>query len=207
MPRQEEALGGEMENTKRDAGRSCHVGVVAKSVGDTSEYVCSSVVGLCRQDELKLLKRGVGGSVRGGWTLLLPLPPPLLLVPAISATGSANVAWRFSVEYGRWLSVRQPRFGSWLLARRGGGVGTGTNGTSNGVSSRSGIDCRVGGALLPPALLPPAGSRLAGAPIAAAAAARAGCETRWSVYRVHSVTALARVQTRRLAAGTPSGEF
>lgn len=30
-----------------------------------------------------------------------------------------------------------------------------------------------------------------------AAAARAGCETRWSVYKVHSVTALARVQTRR----------
>lgn len=170
LPRHEEALGGEMENTKRDVGRSCHVGVAAKSVGDTSEYVCSSVVGLCRQDELKLLKRGVGGSVRGGWTLLplpsplLPLPPALLLVPAISATGSANVAWRFNVEYGRWLTVRQPRCGSVLVARRGGGVGTGTNGTLNGVSSRRGIDCRFGGAPLPPALFAPVGSRLACAP-------------------------------------------
>lgn len=67
---------------------------------------------------------------------------------------------------------------------------TGTNGTSNGVSSRSGKDCRW-------VLLVLAGaSRLAAGGLWAAAA-RAGCETRWSVYRVHSVTALARVQTRR----------
>lgn len=63
LPRHEEVRGGEMENTNRDDGlwASCHVGVAARSVGDASQYVCSSVVGLCRQEELKLLKRGVGG--------------------------------------------------------------------------------------------------------------------------------------------------